>query len=213
MNLLLHQLLGPQSKTSDEPSPRPSPQEPRRLASLERETSLRVQDLGPDRDGKSRGKDAMHEYTCLTKAATPQPASFETTSVPTSPAVFNTAFDTNVSTEPDMRQVDPDIPDLEVDDDTAPVITIRSDTLYAPNNPAPRLKTVLSRGETTPGLIQFYDDDLLVFHRDSPMRIESTVTLLLEHLQQLGIIAPAAQDPKPLDTLTSFIIMIIIKAG
>ncbi len=60
MKLLLQQILARQSKPSDppspQPSPRPSPPEPRRVATLERETSLRVQDLGPDRDDKLRYK-------------------------------------------------------------------------------------------------------------------------------------------------------------
>jgi hypothetical protein len=132
MKLLLHQLLGPRSKTSDEQSPRPFPHEPRRVASLERETSLRVQDRGPDRDDKSCSQMDAYEYKCLTKTATPPPAAFEKASDPTSPAAFDTAF--NVFAAPDLRPVDPDLPDLEVDDDPAPVITIRSAPSYAPNN-------------------------------------------------------------------------------
>jgi hypothetical protein len=189
MKLLLQQLLARQSKPSAPPSPRPSPPAP---------TSLRVQHMGPDRDNMLRYQtDAMDEYTCLSKAATPPTASFEK-SVPKSPAALNTAF--NVFAEPVLQPVDLDLPDLELeDDDPAPVITIRSAPSYAPHNIAPRLTTVLTSTEPSPRRLQFYVDDLLVFDRDSPMSTASAVTLLLEHLQQLGTITSAAQDPKPPD--------------
>jgi hypothetical protein len=183
IKLLLQQLLARQSKPSASPSPRSSPQEPRRVTFLDSDNSLRVPDTKQDRDDKSCSPTAAYENTGLTN--------------PASPAAFNIAV--HVFAEPVLPHVPPDLPDLEVDDDPAPVIPIRSAPSYAPHDIEPRLTSGLPRDASSPRLVHFYVDDLLVFDRDSPMSTASAVTLLLAHLEQLGFISPAAQDPKPPD--------------